>query len=544
MTARISSLLILVSSLHVQAQQGINFQKAASWQGVLDTAKKQHKYIFVDCYATWCEPCKAMDENVYNEKHVGDAFNEKFISVKLQMDKTPKDDERIRNWYSVVETLEQYYHVNVYPTFLFFDEEGTPVHKAVGYREAVDFVKLAADAQNPERQYYNLLQHFNPGTIDTSELKGLARSFFDSDKDLAGKLALDYLSRISATDLSRADNRELMLQFRDNDPVYGLTVRYLRSLSKESFAYASNLSFVGDLSNKKEVIAIARRYINSLSEKELGEKENLNFVLHFGNDSTVREIATNYIDHLTVNELLSSKEQIRFLAAFSDTITARGFGIFYLRADKVNGTMGNGTFAQDEVDYMINRSEIQPLIEKAKQTGIKPDFDSLAKLIKRKYSQYYSDRIMAAAKIDLGIFLIKKTTTNWQQYLPDLISNRIAQIMIRRLDTAKSSSNFINDVCWLEIYLSSDDKGKIDTAIHWMKEVTERKPNDADYLDTYANLLYKAGYVREAVKVEERAQRNAPDDKGISENLAGMKKGEKVWLYENHRAERDKYFGH
>ncbi len=67
--------------------QGIKFEENLSWQQLLDKAKVTNKYIFVDCYATWCGPCKMMDKDVYTSGKVGYLFNEHFISVKVQMDK-------------------------------------------------------------------------------------------------------------------------------------------------------------------------------------------------------------------------------------------------------------------------------------------------------------------------------------------------------------------------------------------------------------------------------------------------------------------------
>ncbi|NSL87385.1 DUF255 domain-containing protein [Chitinophaga sp. Mgbs1] len=56
-----------------------------SWQEVLNKAYTEGKYIFVDCYTTWCGPCKAMERNVYPSKEVGDYMNKRFISVKFRL---------------------------------------------------------------------------------------------------------------------------------------------------------------------------------------------------------------------------------------------------------------------------------------------------------------------------------------------------------------------------------------------------------------------------------------------------------------------------
>ena len=51
---------------------GIKWVTGLSWEQVLTKAKTENKFIFVDCYATWCGPCKVMDKDVYPNDTVGD----------------------------------------------------------------------------------------------------------------------------------------------------------------------------------------------------------------------------------------------------------------------------------------------------------------------------------------------------------------------------------------------------------------------------------------------------------------------------------------
>ncbi len=74
---------------------GIKFVNISNWNEVLLKAKNEGKYIFVDCFATWCGPCKEMDKNVYPMDKVGLLVNEKFISVRLQMDSTGKGSRKM-----------------------------------------------------------------------------------------------------------------------------------------------------------------------------------------------------------------------------------------------------------------------------------------------------------------------------------------------------------------------------------------------------------------------------------------------------------------
>src|SRR5687767_8329974 len=68
-----------------EGETGIKFDKELTWPEVLAKARVENKYIFIDCYTTYCGWCKKMGEETFTQEKVGKAFNEKFISVKLQI---------------------------------------------------------------------------------------------------------------------------------------------------------------------------------------------------------------------------------------------------------------------------------------------------------------------------------------------------------------------------------------------------------------------------------------------------------------------------
>lgn len=47
--------LVLGLPIYLAAQdKGIIFENNISWKGVLEKAKAENKYIFIDCSASWC----------------------------------------------------------------------------------------------------------------------------------------------------------------------------------------------------------------------------------------------------------------------------------------------------------------------------------------------------------------------------------------------------------------------------------------------------------------------------------------------------------
>ena len=108
--------------------KSINFEKG-SFEDALTKAKEENKLIFIDCYTTWCAPCKKMAKYVFTQEEVYSFFNENYINVKMDMEK----GEGIE--------LAQYYGVDAYPTLLVLDQEGEVLSKFVGASDADNLIE-------------------------------------------------------------------------------------------------------------------------------------------------------------------------------------------------------------------------------------------------------------------------------------------------------------------------------------------------------------------------------------------------------------------
>jgi len=62
----------------------------------LEEASRSGQIVFVDAYTTWCGPCKMMDKNVFSDPEVAALFNERFVNLKLDMEKG-KDQRPLKN---------------------------------------------------------------------------------------------------------------------------------------------------------------------------------------------------------------------------------------------------------------------------------------------------------------------------------------------------------------------------------------------------------------------------------------------------------------
>jgi thiol-disulfide isomerase/thioredoxin len=154
------------------SQEGIKFESKLSWNEIKAKARSADKYIFLDCYATWCAPCKYMDAAIYPLKEVGDFFNKNFLNVKVQMDRTDKDNPTVIDWYSDAAELRGKYKVNVFPTFLIFSPQGELVHRIIGISATgKQFIFLASNGLKSSTQYYTQLKNWQQNIQDTAYIK-------------------------------------------------------------------------------------------------------------------------------------------------------------------------------------------------------------------------------------------------------------------------------------------------------------------------------------------------------------------------------------
>ena len=210
---------------------GINFIEGLTWDQILKKAKEENKFIFVDCYATWCKPCKEMDKFVYTNDSLGSIVNSRFISVKIQMDTAKNDNAQVKEWYADAKRMRLNYNVTAFPTYLFFSAEGKIIHKSLGYKKIARFAELASDASNPDRQYYTRLDVFNFGKLQYSSMPYLANyAAIIGDKENAQKVAKEYtdnyLVHLNNDQLFTKDNLTFLNQFTKKSSDKGFSIFY------------------------------------------------------------------------------------------------------------------------------------------------------------------------------------------------------------------------------------------------------------------------------------------------------------------------------
>ena len=125
------TLLMAGVMMGVEAQnRSIGFEQTRQWKKVIKKAKKEKKLIFVDCYTSWCGPCRQMATREFVKPEAGTYFNEKFVCVKYDMER----GEGIQ--------LRERFKVTAYPTFLLLKSNGTEIGRLVGGNELLPFILI------------------------------------------------------------------------------------------------------------------------------------------------------------------------------------------------------------------------------------------------------------------------------------------------------------------------------------------------------------------------------------------------------------------
>lgn len=176
-----STLLVIVFFvLNHTFAQGIEFFHG-TWKEAMDKAAKEEKILFVDGFAQWCGPCKAMAKNVFTKQEVGDFFNKNFINLKLDME-TP--DGR---------TFGDKYPVSAYPTLFFIDGKGKVIKKVVGGQQVEGLIAHAKDAMKNNDTSADLAKEYEKGNRDFDFLLKYVKALNSSGKPSL-KIANDYLN--------------------------------------------------------------------------------------------------------------------------------------------------------------------------------------------------------------------------------------------------------------------------------------------------------------------------------------------------------------
>ena len=145
-------------------------------------AKAQNKLIFLDCFTSWCGPCKKMARDVFPQQQVGEFMNPRFINLQIDMESE----------YGA--PLAKRLQIAAYPTFVIFNADAKEIGRFLGGSAADEFIKNVEEKSidNSSSEYQ---QRFNNGDRDPqfllNYLKSLNASYKNDEANIVAEALLE-----------------------------------------------------------------------------------------------------------------------------------------------------------------------------------------------------------------------------------------------------------------------------------------------------------------------------------------------------------------
>jgi len=126
-----------IQAIGQETYKGIAFEKEGTlFRQAVQKALSTGKLLFLDCYTSWCGPCKMMANTVFPQERVGNFMNPKYVCIKMDMEKG-EGPELAKKW-----------QISAYPTFIVFNSAGQEIGRFLGGCKAEEFigkVKMASE---------------------------------------------------------------------------------------------------------------------------------------------------------------------------------------------------------------------------------------------------------------------------------------------------------------------------------------------------------------------------------------------------------------
>ena len=201
--------VLSTTTISFASAQGIKFVES-NFKEALAQAEQEKKLLFMDCYTSWCGPCRLLANRVFINDSIGQFFNKHFVSLKVDMEKGEGP------------ALARQYGVKAYPTLLFIDPSTQEiVSQVVGFRTVKALLEDAEKAANPNRNLQGLAAQFNENptnpAIASAYLEGLWAASLTQERDETLK---NYLSRLTPEEICTTDNWKILSAHTENPYSY------------------------------------------------------------------------------------------------------------------------------------------------------------------------------------------------------------------------------------------------------------------------------------------------------------------------------------
>ncbi len=287
-------------------------------------AEAQQKTIFIDCYTTWCGPCKRMSKDIFPDSTVGAYYNAHFINAKFDME----NGEGIE--------IANNYNVNSYPTYLFLNSKGELVHRSGGSMPAQEFINVGQSAVDPKKTIIYIRQTVNAKSTDPELLYNYIFGSMRAHLDIDSVIRKNAFDQINGSTISDPWNRRIVLNLGEGLDGLKKLITLKEPLSKEigrdslSFYFtnyeryqlmdAANSDRLSDYTEFKELLKSVQPTRMTAQEREQTYwSADLSYALHWKNTELFMATATDGIEKY----YWDNSEQLNSLAWNATELTAQ-----------------------------------------------------------------------------------------------------------------------------------------------------------------------------------------------------------------------------
>ena len=236
--------------------KGIEFIEG-DWQQALKQAQQENKLIFMDCYTSWCGPCKQLAKTVFTDPDVANFFNEHFVNLKMDMEKGEGKE------------LKNRFNVKAYPTLNFINGKGEVVHCLVGAPGMKELMEQAQIALEGKGLAYTQAEYQN-GNREPELIQAYLVFLGNADlRDEAEKVSLEYFATLDKNNLKEKK-------------YWDMFVKYVNDVDSDIFQYVYEhrdefYSIYGERDVKRKIQGVwslgANEFVNKVGDQmELDKK--------------------------------------------------------------------------------------------------------------------------------------------------------------------------------------------------------------------------------------------------------------------------------
>lgn len=211
----IATIIVSSTTILTSNAQGIQFEES-TFDEALAKAMQEKKLLFMDCYTTWCGPCKMLSKTIFPNDTAGAFFNKHFINLKMDMEKGEG------------KTLSKTFRITGYPTLLFINPENQEImYRICGAQPNVQWlVDEAQKAIDPNQNLPGLSARYAKNKQDAptvlSYLNCLSAASMRYERD---SIMYTYLSSLPDESRYSKDNWKI-IESQVNEP-YSIGFEYL-----------------------------------------------------------------------------------------------------------------------------------------------------------------------------------------------------------------------------------------------------------------------------------------------------------------------------